>query len=168
MTPVFREAKAADDRAIGELLIRAFVEAYAERMPEVVVGDARKADLRDVAKRRKTAKVVVMEVDGFIVGTYTLTVLGDSFTKAWLPDSTELKQLATSRDFHGRGYGDLLVENATEVAKEMLAQAICLHVRRGANGVAKMYEKAGYQRCAEEDLNLPEIYLEAYFLALAH
>ena len=50
-----REAVAADDAAVGELLVEAFVSRYARKMPEVVVTPQRKDELRDVAGKRAVA-----------------------------------------------------------------------------------------------------------------
>ena len=52
------------------------------------------------------------------------------------------------------------------MARDSGARFICLHVRRGNKGVAKLYMGRGYERDPEGDLDLPEVLLDAYFLRL--
>ena len=48
----------------------------------------------------------------------------------------------------------------------MGAKHVCLHVRRGNRGVARLYMDRGYVRAPEGDLDLPEVLLDAYYLVL--
>lgn len=82
MNPVIRAATAADDDAVGDLLVRAFVDTYARRLPEVVVTDRRKDELRAVAEKRKVASVWVAELNGRVVGTVALWGPGSSRSEA--------------------------------------------------------------------------------------
>ncbi len=161
-----RLAEAKDDVAIGELLVEAYVEAYREKMPEVVVGDARKQDLRDVAARRKIAQIILLEKSGTVVGTVAIFPPGAPGSEAWLPNATDLRHLAVARAHHGQGLSKLLLAEAERVSREMKAGYITLHVRKGAHGVGRLYESQGYQRAPAGDLSRPEIELEAYVLAL--
>jgi hypothetical protein len=51
-------------------------------------------------------------------------------------------------------------------AREWRVDAITLHVRRGAAGVARIYERRGYLRAPEGDRDTPTVFLEAYLLSL--
>lgn len=65
-----RLATDADDAAVGALLVAAFEQTYARRMPEVVMSDRRRADLRAVKEKREVARVWVAEDEsGPVVGT---------------------------------------------------------------------------------------------------
>ena len=162
-----RRAQPADDHAIGELLVDAYVTGYARKMPEVVVNDQRKADLRAVAAKREIAEVFVAESDGEIVGTVAVFPPGAPGSEAWLPNAVDLRHLATHPRVHGRGYSRALLDEAERYARiELHADAVCLHVRKGNLGVARLYMGRGYVRDPAGDLNLPEITLEAYALRL--
>ncbi len=166
---MIREAVEADDAAIGELLVRAFVDAYARKLPEVVVGDRRKADLRDVAGKRAVAKVWVAEERGEIAGTVAMWPPGSSRSEAWLPGAFDLRHLAVAEAHRGTGLSGRLLDAAERYARAEGGRAVCLHVRRGAAGVAQLYVKRGYRRAPEGDLDLlPDVFLEAYWLELSN
>jgi ribosomal protein S18 acetylase RimI-like enzyme len=135
-------------------------------MPEVVLTDRRKEELRDVASKRKEASVLVLELDGRVVGTVALWVPGSPRSEAWLPEAWDLRHLAFDPAVHGRGLSASLLDGAEQMARASGARFICLHVRRGNKGVAKLYMGRGYERDPKGDLELPEVLLDAYFLRL--
>lgn len=161
-----REARPEDDAAIGELLVEAFVTQYASKLPEVVYTEERKRSLRDTASKRAVARVLVAELDGRVVGTVALWPPGAPGSEAWLPDAADLRHLATSVELHGQGLSGPLMDAAEQVAREWGVKALCLHVRRGAVGVARMYQRRGFLREPAGDLELPTVSLEAYVLKL--
>lgn len=162
-----REATAADDVAIGELLVEAFVTTYARKMPEVTVTAQRKADLRDVAGKRAVAKVWVAEHDGAVVGTVAMWPPGSARSESWISGAADLRHLAVAGAHTGKGVSTLLLDTAEAWARAQGWRGVCLHVRRGAKGVRALYEARGYQRRPEGDLDfLPDVFLEAFFLAL--
>ena len=162
-----REATAQDDRAIGELLVAAFEKTYARKMPEVVMSDTRRAELRDVASKRQVAKVWVYERGGEVVGTVALWPAGAPRTEAWIPGGVDLRHLAVDERHRGGDISRALLDVCEAHARAVRAKAVCLHVRRGAVGVRKLYESRGYVRRPEGDLDLrPEVFLEALALPL--
>ncbi|NMO20231.1 GNAT family N-acetyltransferase [Pyxidicoccus fallax] len=163
---VIREARPEDDAIVGELLVEAFLTQYAKKLPEVVYTEQRKRELRDVASRREVATVLVAEVDGVVAGTVALYPPGAPGSEAWLPDAADLRGLATAVRYHGSGLGRPLLDAAEALARRWGMAAVCLHVRRGAAGVAGMYMKRGYVREPSGDMDLPSVYLEAYVLRL--
>ena len=52
-----RLARPEDDERLGEILVSGYVTAYARKMPQVVLSDRRKAELREVGKKREQATV---------------------------------------------------------------------------------------------------------------
>lgn len=162
--PIIREARAdgGDDVAIGELLVAAFLSAYARKMPEVRYDDARKRELRDVASKREAATVLVAELDGRVVGTVAMFPPGAKGSEAWIAGAADLRHLATDPSLHGRGLSRPLLDAIEDVARKWKVTAICLHVRRGATGVARLYQSRGYVRAPEGDLDYPTVHLEAY------
>lgn len=163
---LIREARPEDDAVIGELLVTAFVTQYAQKLPEVVYTEGRKQELRDVASRREVASVLVAEVDGEVAGTVALFPPGAPGSEAWLPNAADLRGLATAVRYHGQGLARPLLDAAEALARTWGLDAVCLHVRRGASGVARMYMKRGYVREPVGDLDLPTVFLEAYVLRL--
>jgi len=161
-----REARPEDDAAVGEILVSGYLTRYAQKMPEVVLTDRRKAELRDVASKRKEALVLVAELEGKVVGTVTVWRPGAAASEAWLPEACDLRHLAIDPAAQGRGLSKPLLDEAERRARQMGANYVCLHVRRGNRGVAKLYMDRGYVRAAEGDLDLPEVLLDAYFLRL--
>jgi predicted N-acetyltransferase YhbS len=165
--PLVRLAEPRDDDAVGELLVSAFVERYRLKLPEVVVTERRKSELRDVAAKRAVARVWVAELDGALVGTVALWPPGAEGSEAWLAEAADLRHLAVAIERHGRGVAGALLDTAEAFARAERFTAVCLHVRRGATGVRRLYEGRGYLRAPEGDLDLlPEVYLEAFALQL--
>ncbi|WP_164010859.1 GNAT family N-acetyltransferase [Pyxidicoccus trucidator] len=163
---VIREARPEDDAAVGDLLVEAFITQYAKKLPEVVYTEERKRELRDVASRRKVATVLVAEVDGGVCGTVALFPPGAPGSEAWLPKAADLRGLATAVRFHGSGLARPLLDAAEALARRWDVDAVCLHVRRGAEGVARMYMNRGFVREPAGDMALPTVYLEAYVMRL--
>lgn len=106
MRPMIRVARPEDDAVIGEILVNAYVSQYARKLPHIVVDEARKADLRNVAER----------------------IAREDWQCEWAG----------------------------------------LHVRRGVEGIARMYQRRGYQRDVTGDIDrLPVIFLEVYLKTLS-
>ncbi len=162
-----REARAEDDEAIGELLVTAFVEQYARKMPEVVVSEQRKAALRDVAARRAAVKLWVAVQSGAVVGTVALWPPGAEGSEAWLDGAADLRHLAVHGAHRGGLVSRLLLDVGEGWAKEHGCAQVSLHIRRGAHGLERLYESRGYVRTPEGDLDFrPEVFLDAFVLRL--
>jgi GNAT superfamily N-acetyltransferase len=164
--PVFlRDSKSADDAFIGEMLIRSYAAKYAEKMPEVYLPPERLADLRDVERKRRTGgTVLVAEIDGQIAGTVTLYPPGHEESEAWLPNYADLRYFVIDLPFQGRGLSRVILEAAHARIWSWGCDGICLHVRRGAHGVARTYVTHGYRRASEGDMEKPTVLLDGYVL----
>lgn len=170
-----REAQPEDDTRIGDLLVQAFVESYARKLPDVVVSEARKADLRNIAPKRETGRVLVAcpshaDADkngdgdhGKILGTVSVFRPGDPTTRAWAPGMADLRYLAIDPAHHKQGLSTPLIQAALDTARGWGASSVGLHVRHEALGVAEVYLRHGFKRVPEGDCDLlPEIYLDAF------
>jgi predicted N-acetyltransferase YhbS len=167
MNELIRRATAKDDHSIGELLVAAFEKTYARKMPEVKLTAERRADLRAVGAKRERAEVWVCERNGEVIGTVALWPVGVEGSEAWIPNAVDLRHLAVHEAHRGAGVSKALLDAAEARARELKASAVCLHVRRGAAGVRRLYEARGYLRRPEGDLDfLPEVFLEAFALPL--
>jgi len=106
------------------------------------------------------------EADAYVVGTVAVWRPGAPGSEAWLPEACDLRHLAVHPTAQGRGLSKPLLDEAERRARQMGAKYLCLHVRRGNRGVAKLYMDRGYIRAPEGDLELPEVLLDAYYLPL--
>ena len=159
------EARPEDDAIVGEILVDGYVTAYARKMPQVVIGEERRRTLRDVAAKRAIATVLVVEVDGRVAGTVALFKPGAPTSEAWVPGAADLRHLAVHPSMQGQGLATPLLDEAERIVREdWKVPAICLHVRRGNAGVARLYQSRGYVRSPEGDLAYPEVELDAYLL----
>ena len=163
--PLVRLARAEDDAVVGEILVDGYVTAYARKMPHVVVGERRRAELRDVARKRAEATVLVVEHEGRVAGTVAVWKPGSPHSEAWIAGAADLRHLAVDPSLQGKGLSRALLDEAERIARfEWQVSAVCLHVRRGNFGVARLYMSRGYVRDPSGDLSYPEIELEAYAL----
>lgn len=165
--PIVRAARPEDDEAIGELLVTSFMTAYAAKLPEVVYSEERKADLRAVARKRAEGRVFVAELEGRVIGTVLVYPPGALRSEAWIAGAADIRQLAVAPELFGRGLSDALMRAAETEAWALGAKCITLHVRKGADGVGRLYERRGYRRAPEGDLSLPEVELAGYVLERA-
>jgi GNAT superfamily N-acetyltransferase len=164
---LLRKAVAADDLILGELLVRAYEHQYARKLPDIVLSDQRLADLRDIQEKRANGTVLVAELDGRVIGTATLYPWGAPRSEAWIAGAADLRYMAVDTAFLGQGRAGDLLDAAEACARSWGAPALGLHVRRGAVGLAGMYQARGYVRDGGGDIDRrPQIFLEAFKLAL--
>ncbi len=160
---MIREATAADDEAVGDLLVRAFEDTYRRKMPEIVYTERRRAELREVAQKRAVAKVWVAERAGRVIGTVAVWPPGTPGNEAWISGAACLRHLGVSDEARGSGVSTRLLDTGEGWARGQGIATMCLHVRRGVTGVARLYEGRGYVRDPNGDHDrLPEVFLEAF------
>ncbi|MCD7111667.1 hypothetical protein LRX75_21785 [Rhizobium sp. DKSPLA3] len=71
-----------------------------------------------------------------------------------------LRDLGVGSVVEGQGLSVQLVLEANSIARDWRFSAMCLSIRREAEGFLRLYEKHGYVRDAAGDLDLlPEIFL---------
>jgi predicted N-acetyltransferase YhbS len=163
-----RPALPSDDWAVGELLVEAFQWQYAKMMPSHTMSESRKSDLRNQSEKRANATVLVAELRDEIVGTVSLYPWNALRSEAWIEGAVDLRLLGVRSDYQGHGLSSRLLDEAEFIARSWGASAICLHVRRYVEGVARLYQSRGYMRDQTGDLDrLPEVFLEAFCLMLS-
>jgi len=164
----FRESKEADDHVVGELLVRSFDYQNSRLMPDVVTTEDRRRDLRNQKAKRAAATVLVGLIDDKIVGTVTMYPPGADGNEAWRRGAVDLRYLAVDERFMGQGLSAAFLDEIRRRAVDAGASAICLHIRRGAAGLGRLYERHGYVRDLRGDIDLlPVIFLEGYIVELA-
>lgn len=82
-------------------------------------------------------KCFIMDLDGFIIGTYVLIPTR--------PKTAEIVNIAVNEDFHGQGYGKQLVLHAIETAKHEGYKTV--EIGTGNSGVVQLalYQKCGFR-----------------------
>ena len=161
-----RHESDSDHIQIGELLVLSFVEMYARKMPEVVVSEERKNELRDIAGKRAFGETWVLVREREIAGTFFLVKPTAAYPEKWLPRSALLKHLAVEERFRGQGLTQIMLQQCVTLAKSWNAESITLTVRKGAHGVAGTYARYGFVRDPRGDAKLPTVELEGYILDL--
>ena len=163
-----RLAAEADEGPVGDLLVDAFDTQHAARMPGVASTRERLADLRNQADKRRDWTVLVAEEHGATIGTVALTRPGAPRSEAWIEGAAGLRLLAVAPSHHGRGLSAALMDEAERIARGWRVPALCLHTRRGAAGLHRLYGARGYLREPSADIDrLPVIFLDAYYLPFA-
>ena len=141
-----REGQPGDDRNLGEFLVRVFTETYREKLPQVSTSAERISDLMDVITKRRSGVVCVLELGYKIVGSFSLIHPDAKISDAWLPNSATLRCVAVDKEYHGLGFSELLLREAHRRAASWGMESVCLHVQKGADKVAALYEQVGYKR----------------------
>jgi GNAT superfamily N-acetyltransferase len=161
-----RLAHEGDDITIGDLLTRAFTATYEKKLPEVATPYQRLSELRGVADRRRAGAVYALELGYRAIGSVALIRPNSAYSQAWLPATANLRCLAIDPDFHGLGLTEPLLAASEQLTQSWGFDQICLHVQKGAAGIARLYESRGYERCPEGDLETNGAVVEAYLLHL--
>jgi GNAT superfamily N-acetyltransferase len=162
---MIRLATPQDDAELGELQVAAYTVQYARKLPDLVVTPQRLADLRNHADKRRHGTVFVCERDGSIAGTVSLFPYASPRSEAWIAGAATLRYLAVAAAFHGQGLSRDLMDAAEAQAWDWGVPAVCLHVRRECDGLARLYSARGYVRDVRGDQDhRPVVFLEAYAL----
>lgn len=162
-----RPAMPSDDLAIAELLLHTFLTTYKEKLPDVHTTEERKRELRDVGARRRQGFVGVAELGYRIIGTFSLIHPESPVSEAWGDPGATLRCVAIDPEFHGLALSELLLNEADRVARAWYSRTIYLHVQKGANKVAVLYQRHGYVRDMSGDKASLGAELEAYRKELA-
>lgn len=141
-----RFATESDDKEVAALLLKSFIETNSKKMPNVRHNEERIFELFDVATRRQHGKVLLVELGKEIVATCALIHPGSPEGSEWTLDTAYLRALAVDPNYHGLGLSRRLLDAARNLALEWRVQSIALHVQRGADGVARVYQKYGFTR----------------------
>jgi predicted N-acetyltransferase YhbS len=137
-----------DDEAIRELLVLSFLD---EKRATTLGGFS--LELLEVVERRKTGDVIILEHNGRLIGTISVISAQSPQSQSWMPNAAYLRFHAIDPEFHGLGLSELLLAECEERARRMKASAICLHIQKGAEGLARFYQSFGYERAPQGDLS---------------
>ncbi|MDQ0901220.1 MULTISPECIES: GNAT family N-acetyltransferase [unclassified Paenibacillus] len=161
-----REARAEDRGVIRQLLAEAYGqyqsvlspegwELYKENILASVDGDA------------PTARIVA-EVDGEIVGS---SLLYHSSEVAYgLPElniqTPIIRLLAVSPQARGKGIATELIKESARRALELGATTLHLHTSDMMESAVKLYERLGFERAFDKDIQKGDVVVKSYRLHL--
>jgi ribosomal protein S18 acetylase RimI-like enzyme len=151
---VVREARPAEYARVGELTIAAYKTLERDHLE-----DGYAEQILDVAGRAASALVLVaVDDDGSLLGACTFVADPSSPWMEWTgPDETELRLLAVDASARGRGVGQALVEACIERTRA-LGRPMLLHTTQFMDAAPRLYERVGFRRAPERDVEGYEPY----------
>jgi ribosomal protein S18 acetylase RimI-like enzyme len=155
-----RPARPGEYARVGELCVAAY------RADDL--GPPRyEATLRDVGVRAATARLLVADADGVLVGTVTLVLAGGPMHEIATPDEGEFRMLAVAPAAQGRGAGTALVRACAAQAGAAGRRALVCSSQDRMHAAHRLYARLGFRRSPERDWSpAPGIELRVYTLAL--
>lgn len=144
--PTIRAARPAEYDAIGELSVRAYVEAgnLSTDIDYTVV-------LRDAAGRAEKAELLVAVEGDEVQGTVTLVRPGSAYADLARPGELEFRMLAVAPEVAGNGVGRTLVEAVIDRARAEGLQRVVLCVQDQAKPAQRLYQRLGFERRPDRD-----------------
>lgn len=125
------------------------------------------SELRDVSSRSRGALALVAARAQRLIGCVTYVASPTSpYAEFEDPHAAGIRMLAVAPEARGMGVGAALVRHCLARAREDGKQRVILHTTHSMNAAHRLYEKLGFQRRPELDLDLPQVYLVAYGLEL--
>lgn len=164
----WRDASEADDRAIAQLLLATFTVTNALKRPDLASTAERVRELNDVASRRASGVVRLLEFGHRIIGTYALMKPGARECLAWIGNAAYLRAVALDPEFQGINLAESLIENSIQTARLWEVERICLHIVRGSDGLARLYGRFGYDRDPRGDQIGSGFELDGYTAPIRH
>src|SRR5262245_24866750 len=125
---VWRDATVADDRLVSQLLLATFAATNAAKRPDLVSTAERIRELEDVAGRRASGVVRILEIGRRIVGTYSLVRSGSPACVAWSERDAYLRAVAVDPEFQGIRLADSLMTDALALARAWGQGGVGLHI----------------------------------------
>lgn len=143
MSEIFRLAELKDAEQLLDITYRAYqlIRELGLHWP---------ADLALIQDNVQTNECYVLEINGAIVATITLSKTGELKAVTELPF---IKWFAVNPDCRGRGYGGKLLDWVEEniIYGKLGASAVTLATAKKHPWLVQMYERRGYERFLEID-----------------
>ena len=121
------------------------------------------AEMADAA-RRAAEGVLLVAVDegGRVIGTVSLYLAATSGSMQWRPDDAMFRLLAVDPAARGGGVGRALFQACLDRARAAGKRRMALHTTEWMTVARAMYERAGFRREPEGDVQLPGVAIIAY------
>jgi GNAT superfamily N-acetyltransferase len=157
-----REARGAEEVAAAG---RVTVAAYAEFAPPDPTGPVWSSYVRsqaDAAGRARNGTLLVAVDGGEVVGTATLYLDRAPGSDQWRAGDASFRLLAAAPAARGRGVGRALFEECLRRARAAGRSRMALHTVPQMAVARAMYERAGFVREPEGDIDLGPFTILAY------
>ncbi|MFF7069145.1 GNAT family N-acetyltransferase [Streptomyces pseudovenezuelae] len=167
MNILIRPAEPADYERLGDITARAYLDdgllAFGDE------DDWYLTELKDVAKRAKTAEVLVATENDHLLGGVTYVPSGGPLAELARPGEAEIRMLAVSHEARGKGVGQALVQACVDRAAAA-GTDIVLCTQPTMHTAHRIYERLGFTRAPERDWHpvpdSPDFTLLTYQLTL--
>lgn len=150
--PVIRDAEPGDHPAMREV-IRAAYREHRAALPSCVYRRYL-ADLLDLDRHARRGQLLVVEVDGDIRGSGAFYPDTGSQDMGWPPGWAGGRGLAVSPLARGRGAARALLTECERRARLVGAPVFAFHTAGFMTDAVALYERMGYRRATEFDLDL--------------
>lgn len=141
-------------------LSRLLEEVYGEFKPHFP-GDLWRAYLGEIVdvRSRRNSELIVAELTGRLVGTVGFYPEAScSALERWPVGWTSVRTLAVLTDARGQGVGEALTRECLRRAHERGAAAIGLHTNPFMAAANRLYERLGFRRAPEFDIDIGEMF----------
>jgi len=155
---VVRDARPEEFDEVAGLLIEAYREFESFYPPDV--WKASMNDIANVRGRLGDAELLVAEDVGRLAGTITLFPDATrSSIERWPTGWASIRTTAVRPAMRGQGIGELLVAECIRRARSWGAMAIGLHTAWFMKAAVALYERLGFVRAPEHDLEIAGMFL---------
>ncbi|CAM4410113.1 GNAT superfamily N-acetyltransferase [Paenibacillus endophyticus] len=163
---VIRDTEPADREAIREVLLDAYGQ-YEQVLPEEAWSRYKESILEAIDGAATKARLAAV-LNGEVVGS---VFLFDSSEAAYgLPDlniqTPIIRLLAVSRKARGYGIATELIRASAKLATEWGAETLHLHTSDMMDSAVRLYERLGFERAFDKDLQNGDTLVKSYRLAL--
>jgi ribosomal protein S18 acetylase RimI-like enzyme len=149
---LIREATPNDLPHVVAVLRAAHAE-FAEVMPAPIYRDYL-ANILDVRGRLADSQLFVAELDGNIVSTISLYPDASREGWGWPATWAGIRALGVAPAARGLGIGRHLIAACIDRSRAQGAGTVCVHTAAFMAAAVAMYERAGFERIPEFDLDL--------------
>lgn len=151
-----RLARDDEYEAVGELTVRAYSAGGV-----LAADDGYATTLADARGRAAKADVyVLLDDDGILVGTVTLSSFGTPYAQVARSGELEFRMLAVDPDAGGRGHGTALVAFCAQQGRVRGAHTLAICVIDTNGSALRLYDQLGFVRRPDRDVEVgPDIRL---------
>jgi ribosomal protein S18 acetylase RimI-like enzyme len=113
----------------------------------------------DVRSRVADSDLLVAEIEHALVGTVGFYPdAARSTLERWPPGWASIRAVAVMSDARGRGVGETLARECLRRAEESGARAVGLHTASFMSAATRLYERLGFRRAPEFDIEIGEMF----------
>jgi GNAT superfamily N-acetyltransferase len=152
---LLRDARRDELDDVSQLLADVYRE-FRPNLPEAV-WPAYIGEIADVRSRLADSELVVAELGGRVVGTVSFYPdAARSALERWPDGWASIRTLGVLPDTRGRGVGEALTLECLRRAGERGAPTVGLHTSPSMAAATRLYERLGFRRVPELDVDIGE------------